>query len=103
MKGEMGDKRRETGAELFDIGVNLTGSAFRDDRDAVVERARDAGITRLMLIGSDLADSEAAIKLAETYEGCFATAVGANQAKPGAFLYLEGQVLQNGRPVYGNG
>jgi TatD DNase family protein len=37
---------------FFDTHAHLDGSAFADDRDAVFERAHDAGITDLVLIGA---------------------------------------------------
>lgn len=58
---------------LIDIGVNLTSSAFDKDRDQTVQRSADAGVIAMILIGSDLADSQAAIELAERYPTCFAT------------------------------
>lgn len=60
--------------ELIDIGVNLTSSAFNKDRDQTVQRAVDAGIVAMILIGSDLADSLAAIELAGQYPACYTTA-----------------------------
>ena len=57
-----------------DIAVNLTSSAFDDDRDEVVARAKSAGVNFLVIPGSSLDDSEKSISLAQNYEGCFATA-----------------------------
>lgn len=61
--------------ELVDICVNLANKAFRHDRDEVLSRARQVGVTRLLATGSDLADSRACILLAERHPGqVFATA-----------------------------
>jgi TatD DNase family protein len=51
------------GAELFDSHCHLTDTAFRDDREAVLLRARAAGVTRLVCIASDIKDGAAAIAL----------------------------------------
>lgn len=53
---------------FFDTHAHLDGPAFADDRDAVFERAHQAGITDLVLIGaSDGFESNlAALKLAST-------------------------------------
>lgn len=59
---------------LFDIGVNLTSSAFNGRHNEVLERAHQAGVDNLILIGSDIPDSQAAINLATKYPGCYATA-----------------------------
>jgi TatD DNase family protein len=61
--------------ELIDIGVNLTHAAFRRDLDAVIERARTAGVTRLVVTGTSTAASLAARALALRYPGVlYATA-----------------------------
>lgn len=60
---------------LIDIGANLTHDSFDDDRDTVIERAVQAGVTQFAVTGSDLGSSRAAIDLANSYNGrCFATA-----------------------------
>ena len=67
---------------LFDIGVNLTSSCFNNRHSEVLERARQAGVNNLILIGSDIADSQAAIAIANQYSDCFATAgIHPHQAK----------------------
>ncbi|HET7315097.1 TatD family hydrolase [Salinisphaera sp.] len=60
---------------LIDIGANLAHDSFDDDRDAVLRRAQQAGVAQLVITGSDLASSRAAIDIADAYTGrCFATA-----------------------------
>ncbi len=49
--------------ELIDIGVNLTHPSFARDLPGVLERARAAGVAQLVLTGTDLAESEAALGL----------------------------------------
>ncbi len=52
--------------ELIDIGANLTNSAFRDDLDDVLERAREAGVARVVVTGTSEAESAEALALART-------------------------------------
>ena len=61
--------------ELTDIGANLAHESFAEDLDAVLSRAQAAGVSRLVVTGSDLHSNRHAISLAERYPGlCFATA-----------------------------
>lgn len=60
---------------LIDIGANLTHDSFDADRDAVLERAREAGVTRLVVTGTTVAASTAARDLARSAPGVlYATA-----------------------------
>ena len=60
---------------LVDIGANLTHHSFNDDLDQVIERAANAGITRIVVTGSDAESSQAALALAQTRPGqLYATA-----------------------------
>gem|GEM_PF-6436331 len=43
--------------QLVDIGVNLTHRSFASAPSAVVERARAAGVTQMVLTGTSLAES----------------------------------------------
>jgi len=52
-------------SELVDIGVNLTDHAFAADLQAVLQRAHHAGVSRLVVTGTNLAESSAAIALCE--------------------------------------
>ncbi len=60
---------------LIDSHAHLDDRRFSDDRDEVIQRARDKGIKRIINIGVDLKTSTAAIDLADKYEMIFA-AVG---------------------------
>ena len=53
--------------QLADIGANLTHAAFRDDLDAVLERARRAGVARIVVTGTTVAESARAAELAEAH------------------------------------
>ncbi len=60
---------------LIDIGANLTHDSFDDDRDQVIERAADAGVTRIVVTGTDGESSQDALVLARTRPGkLYATA-----------------------------
>jgi TatD DNase family protein len=60
---------------MFDIGVNLTSSQFAKDRETVVECARAAGVTGMLITGTDLPESREAAKLAQQHPGyCWSTA-----------------------------
>ena len=62
------------GLRLTDICCNLTHESFNKDREAVLQRARMAGVTRFLLAGADLAESRACIALAQQHAGCWAAA-----------------------------
>jgi TatD DNase family protein len=57
---------------LTDAHCHLTYEPFADI-EAVLKRSRDAGITRWITIGTDLADSQKAVALAGRFENMFAT------------------------------
>ena len=60
---------------LIDIGVNLAHQSFDIDRDAVLARARAAGVVQQVVTGASLEGSAAAIGLARAHAGeLFATA-----------------------------
>jgi TatD DNase family protein len=60
--------------EYFDSHCHLTDAAFREDREAVLLRAAEAGVTRLVTIASDVADARAALALARGHAGVWCTA-----------------------------
>jgi TatD DNase family protein len=60
---------------MFDIGVNLTSSQFAKDYPNVVTRAKNAGVTGMLITGTDAEESQAALELAVVYPGyCWSTA-----------------------------
>ncbi|OOF23347.1 hydrolase TatD [Salinivibrio sp. IB574] len=60
---------------MIDIGVNLTSTRFDKDRDAVVASAQQAGVTGMLLTGTNLEESQAAADLAIHYPAfAYATA-----------------------------
>ena len=61
--------------DLIDIGANLTHDSFDVDRDAVMQRAASAGVNRMIVTGTTVDASQAAIDLAnELPRALFATA-----------------------------
>jgi TatD DNase family protein len=61
--------------DLVDIGANLTHDSFDPDRAAVLERAADAGVRRVLITGTTVQASQAALRLAREYPGqLYATA-----------------------------
>ncbi len=51
---------------MIDIGVNLLHPQFDPDRDAVLERARAAGVEHMIVTGTDIESSRAGADLAAT-------------------------------------
>jgi TatD DNase family protein len=61
--------------QLIDIGANLTHDSFDHDRDAVLQRARDAGVVQMVITGASREHSPLALKLAKQHPAeLFATA-----------------------------
>lgn len=61
---------------LIDIGANLSHESFRDDFDAVVERAKQAKIEKLILTGTNIASNQRAIDLCQLYPEYLYSTVG---------------------------
>lgn len=61
--------------EIVDTHCHLDWNAFDADRDDVIKRAVDSGVTRLLTIGVDVPSSRRAVELAEQYAEVYA-AVG---------------------------
>jgi TatD DNase family protein len=90
--------------KLVDSHCHLDDAQFDADRDAVLERARTAGVEMILAVGagSGPPDLEAGVRLAETYPGLYAT-VGvhphdAAKATPATFARLR-QLLQHPRVI----
>ncbi len=60
---------------LVDSHCHIDDARFTDDRDATIQRALDAGVTKMIAIGTGdaLPDLESGIRLAEKYEPMYAT------------------------------
>ena len=61
--------------ELFDSHAHVDGPEFDADRDAVMQRARDAGVKRMVVIGAvkDISSAERAVAMAERDPNVWAT------------------------------
>jgi TatD DNase family protein len=59
---------------MIDIGANLTHVSFREDVSQVIARAHEHGVSRIIVTGTTVAESHAAIELASRHENLFATA-----------------------------
>jgi len=61
--------------QLIDIGANLTHESFERDLDAVLERARAAGVVQMVVTGASREHSPMALELARRHPGfLYATA-----------------------------
>lgn len=58
----------------FDAGLNLFSAQFDADRSDIIHRAGSAGVGELLLISSDLTETEANIHFCRAHPGCFSTA-----------------------------
>src|SRR5881396_2829703 len=58
---------------LIDTHCHLGDAAFDPDRDAVLERAREAGVGHVVVVGTTVEDSERALALARALPGLSAT------------------------------
>ncbi|RFU24185.1 hypothetical protein B7463_g12155, partial [Scytalidium lignicola] len=77
-----GDKR----PRYIDIGINLTDPVFHgnyhgtqrhpDDISGVIQRAKEAGCQKLMVTGSDLAESERAVELSKAHPQIIYNTIG---------------------------
>jgi TatD DNase family protein len=53
---------------MIDTHCHLDAEAFHQDIDAVLQRAADVGVERMLTVGTTLESSEAAIVLANRYK-----------------------------------
>jgi TatD DNase family protein len=79
--------------DLVDIGINLSHRQFGADRGAVVERAVAAGIRRMLVTGTSVPSTRAAIALARERPGVLFATAGihpheASSASPAALSEL---------------
>src|SRR6185503_14378653 len=61
-------------ATFYDTHAHLDYPDFSDELPQIIERARAAGIERIISIGTDLESSRRAIALAEKFDAVFAVA-----------------------------
>lgn len=58
---------------IFESHCHLNHSRFADDLPEVLQRAREAGVREMVVIGADLDSSRSAVALARQHEDLFAT------------------------------
>src|SRR3569623_1560123 len=58
---------------LTDTHAHLASTQFTDEVPALVARAREAGVTRIICVGTTLEDAPRVLKIAEAHEEVFAT------------------------------
>lgn len=56
---------------VIDIGVNLTNKRFDKDREEVIERARSASVSGLLITGTNIVESQKALALCQQYQQRF--------------------------------
>ncbi len=66
---------------MFDTHAHIQDAAFDDDRDAMLQRAADAGVRRIMAIGTNVADSIRARDVAIAHGFDYAIGIHPHEAK----------------------
>uniref|UniRef100_A0A2P2I2S0 Deoxyribonuclease TATDN1 n=1 Tax=Hirondellea gigas TaxID=1518452 RepID=A0A2P2I2S0_9CRUS len=61
---------------IVDIGANLTNKKFSRDLDSVVSRAQDAGVSKIMVSGTNIHSSKEALRLTRLYPGVLYSTAG---------------------------
>ncbi len=77
--------RREPLRDLIDVGANLTHGSFSNDLAEVIGRAAAAGVTRLIVTGTSIAGSTAAIDLAAEHPAVLWATAGVHPHESAAF------------------
>lgn len=79
---------------LIDIGLNLTHDSFDGDRDAVLERADEAGVKYLLITGSCLASNQAAIDLVRRHPQRMRATAGVHPHHAAEFPSTDSEALR---------
>jgi len=61
---------------VIDIGVNLTNSRFSDDLEQVLYRAKQSGVNKLLVTGTNIVESEQAVNLCKINPNMLFATVG---------------------------
>jgi len=59
--------------KLFDSHSHLDDRAYEKDLDSVIDRAKIAGVSKIMIVGIDGKSSAKAVKIADENSGCYAS------------------------------
>lgn len=70
---------------LIDIGANLAHDSFDRDREAVMERARAAGVAAIIVTGSSLDDSDRALELSRRWPRYLRSTAGVHPHQASGF------------------
>lgn len=70
---------------LVDIGINLAHDSFDSDRDAVLARAREVGVERMIVTGTSLEGSREAFALAQSLPGVLWSTAGVHPHHAGDY------------------
>jgi TatD DNase family protein len=81
--------------ELIDIGCNLTHDSFDGDREAVVRRAREAGVVQMIVTGASEAGSRAARELALGHPGTLFATAGVHPHRASEFDDASARLLRD--------
>ncbi len=82
-------------APLVDIGLNLTHDSFNHDRDALLARADTAGVAYMIVTGSNLSSTQAAIELVKRYPSRLRATAGIHPHHAGEFPSDQRPLLRN--------
>ncbi|KAK0090777.1 hypothetical protein PV325_003797 [Microctonus aethiopoides] len=61
---------------LVDVGANLTNKKYARDLDSVIQRAKDAGVQKIMVTGASIRSSKEALRLTRIYPGVLYSTAG---------------------------
>ncbi|KAG8229582.1 hypothetical protein J437_LFUL010174 [Ladona fulva] len=61
---------------IVDVGANLTNKKFSRDLESVIQRAKDAGVKKIMVTGASLKSSKEALRLTRIYPGTLYSTAG---------------------------
>lgn len=83
---------------LVDTHAHLNFPDYKDDLDKVVKRSTKNGVTKIICVSSNVAESEKAIKIAKKYSGIVYPAIGIHphQTDPETKLSPERQIQKLG-------
>jgi len=79
---------------LVDIGLNLTHDSFDHDREDVLARAHQVGVTYMILTGSDPAQSQGAIRCAGEHPECMRATAGVHPHHASEFASSDAAALK---------
>ena len=85
---------------LVDVGANLTNKKYSRDLDSVIQRAKDAGVQKIMVTGASIRSSKEALRLTRIYPGTLYSTAGIHPHD--AKSWEEPETLQELETIAGN-